>query len=101
MAEPESTRRIVRSLRGGQITIPSEFRKRLGIEDNMLLQVTIQDGELRIRPVRDAATVAGSPWLKELYDLFAPVREEAAQFSDEEINAAVATAVKAVRRKRA
>jgi hypothetical protein len=40
---------------------------------------------------------SGSPWLKELYDLFAPARAEAAKYSEEEINTAIDEAVKAVR----
>ncbi|MBI4279099.1 MAG: DUF104 domain-containing protein [Armatimonadetes bacterium] len=41
-------------------------------------------------------------WLKELYDLFAPVRDELADVPEEEIDRRVARAVKAVRaRKRA
>jgi hypothetical protein len=41
----------------------------------------------------------GSGWLKELYDYFAPVRHEAGAkgYSDEEINAAIDEAVRAVR----
>ena len=41
---------------------------------------------------------AGSPWLKELYDLFAPVRQEAASYSEDEVNTAIDEAVQAVRR---
>jgi hypothetical protein len=60
-------------------------------------------GELRIKPVRTTETVAGSPWLKELYDYFAAVREEseAAHYSDEEMNAAIDRAVRAVRKRHA
>lgn len=39
-------------------------------------------------------------WLKELYDLFAPVRDELADVPEKEINRRVARAVKAVRAKR-
>ena len=38
--------------------------------------------------------------MKELYDLFAPVREEAQRFSSEEIDATIDEAVKAVRERR-
>ncbi len=41
-----------------------------------------------------------SEWLKELYDLFAPVRDELADVPEEEIDRRVARAVKAVRAKR-
>ncbi|MGD9891056.1 MAG: AbrB/MazE/SpoVT family DNA-binding domain-containing protein [Dehalococcoidia bacterium] len=89
--------RLVRPLRGGQITIPADFRKRLGIDEDSVLEVTLDDGELRLRPLHTRQTAGGSPWMKELYDLFAPVREEALQFSEEEIDEAIDAAVKAVR----
>ncbi len=97
MTEQKPVTRVVRQLRSGQITIPAEFRKRLGITEDSLLKLTLQDGEIHIRPVEVADTSAGSPWLKELYDLFAPVREEAKKYSEEEINEAIDRAVKAVR----
>src|SRR5215831_6239884 len=89
--------RIVRPLRSGQITIPAAFRERLGITGDSLLQVTLAEGELRIKPLRATETVAGSPWIKELYDYFAPARQEAAEkgYSEEEINTATDAAVKA------
>ena len=42
----------------------------------------------------------GSPWLRDLYDGFAPIRQEAIDrgFSSEEIDAAIDSAVAAVRR---
>ena len=43
--ERKRTSKIVRQLRGGQITIPAEFRKRLGIDS--LLQMTLAGDELR------------------------------------------------------
>lgn len=91
--------KVVRQLRSGQITIPAEFRKKLGIEKDTLLQVTLERGELRVRPVPMSETAGGSPWLAELYEAFAPVREEAAKRSGEEIDADIDEAVKAVRHK--
>jgi AbrB family looped-hinge helix DNA binding protein len=93
--------RLVRPQRGGQITIPAAFRKQLGITEESVLLVTLEDGELRIKPVSPGDTAPGSPWLKELYDLFAPVREEAAQYPEAEIDAAIDAAVAAVRKQRA
>jgi len=88
----------IRQLRGGQITIPAEFRKKLGIEDNTLLRVSVGKGELHIRPVQiDGA--ADQTWLTELYDLFAPVRDEAVSRDERQIDAAIDEAVTAVRRK--
>ena len=93
--------KLVRPLRGGQITIPVEFRQQLGIGPDTVLEVELIEGELRVKPMSLARTVAGSPWVKELYDLFAPVREEAKGQSSDQIDAAIDAAVKVVRRKRA
>jgi hypothetical protein len=39
----------------------------------------------------------GSPWLKEIYELFAPVRESLKDRSEEEINNAIDEALREVR----
>ncbi|MEO8456423.1 MAG: hypothetical protein ABI559_01300 [Chloroflexota bacterium] len=39
----------------------------------------------------------GSPWMKQLYELFAPVREQLAGYSEQEINDAIDEALKEVR----
>ena len=101
MREQQQTTRIVRSLRNGQITIPAEFRRRLGIDGESLLRVTLEDGELRIKPLRVSGETTGSRWLKELYDLFALVRQEAEQYTEEEINTAIDEAVTDARRRNA
>ena len=95
--------KIVRPLRSGQITIPAEFRQRLGIDADSLLRITLEGGELRIAPVRVTERGEGAPWLRELYELFAPVRQEADEqgYSEEEINTAIDEAVRAVRRRHA
>jgi AbrB family looped-hinge helix DNA binding protein len=99
MKQGERLTRTVRALRGGQITIPAEFRKRLGLTEESLLQVTLEDGELRLRPVRLAEPAVGSPWLKELYAIFAPWRQIAEErgYSEEEINAEIDAALADVR----
>ncbi len=95
------TTRVVRPLRNGQITIPAEFRRQLRIDEHTLLQVVLIDNELRIRPVRvTEAGAAGSAWARDLYEIFAPVRDEAAEFPEGEVNSDIDKAVKAVRRKR-
>jgi bifunctional DNA-binding transcriptional regulator/antitoxin component of YhaV-PrlF toxin-antitoxin module len=98
MKEGERTTRIVRSLRSGQITIPVQFRKELGIEGDSLLQMTLTQGELRIKPLTVSEHQTGSPWLQELYEHFAPVREQAQELSEQEIDQAIDDAVRAVRR---
>lgn len=93
--------KIIKPLRSGQITIPADFREKLGIGADTLLQVSLMHGELVIKPVKTVNTVAGTPWVRELYEAFAPVREEAKEkdYSEEKINAVINKAVKAVRTK--
>ena len=89
--------RIVRQLRGGQVTIPADYQRRLGITDDSLLQIRTEGGELRIKPVR-VTDQTGSDWIKELYDLFVPVRAQADKVSEREVNEAIDEAVHAVRK---
>lgn len=95
--------KFIKPLRGGQITIPIEFRQKLGIGADSLLQINLDKGELRITPVNAAKTVGGSPWLKELYDIFAPVRKQIKEggYTEQEVNEAIDAAVKAVRKNHA
>ena len=92
--------RIIKPLRGGQITIPAEFRRELGITEESMLQVSLSEGELHLRPVHLTEGGQGSPFLKELYEYFAPAREEVQQkgLTGEEIDTAVQQALNAVRR---
>jgi bifunctional DNA-binding transcriptional regulator/antitoxin component of YhaV-PrlF toxin-antitoxin module len=89
--------RIVRQLRGGQITIPADYRRKLGITDDSLLQMSEEAGELRIRPVR-ITDQSNSDWIKGLYDLFAPVRVQTSKHSEKQVNDAIDEAVQAVRK---
>lgn len=95
--------KIVRPLRNGQITIPADFREKLGIDGDTLLQIRLIEGELRIKPVQISDKPQGSPWLKELYDYFAPVRQEIKEkgYTEKQVNIAIDAAVKAVRKKHA
>jgi bifunctional DNA-binding transcriptional regulator/antitoxin component of YhaV-PrlF toxin-antitoxin module len=101
MPDEERIIRIVQPLRSGQITIPVEFRKRLGITDQTVLQVTLVGHELHIKPLAVEATAGNSAWFKDLYDYFAPVRAQARHMSEEEINTAIDQAMAAVRAKHA
>jgi bifunctional DNA-binding transcriptional regulator/antitoxin component of YhaV-PrlF toxin-antitoxin module len=93
---------IVRQERGGQITIPVEFRRELGIEPDTLFEITLANGELRIKPVAASEPTPASPWLRELYDYLAPAREEILSrgIPEEEVNANIDAAVAAARAKR-
>jgi AbrB family looped-hinge helix DNA binding protein len=97
----EPITKIVRSLRSGQITIPAEFRRQLGIDEHSLLQLTLSEGELRIKPMVMDERTHGSPWLKDAYDAFAAVRSVTERHSDQDIDEAIEVALKAVRAKHA
>ncbi|MGN6359594.1 MAG: AbrB/MazE/SpoVT family DNA-binding domain-containing protein [Thermomicrobiales bacterium] len=101
MPEDKRRTRTVRPLRSGQITIPADFRREMDITDDSLLQLTLDGEELRIRKLRTVAGAVGSPWLAELYQRFAPIRQEAVEagYTEEEINDAIDQAVAAVRAK--
>ena len=92
-----------RPLHSGQVTIPDDFQRELGIGEASELQLTLVDGELHIRPIRQTSGAVGAAWLKQAYDLFAPVREEAiaAKLTEEEIDAAIDAAIVAARSQRA
>ena|SRR5438270_1393035 len=101
MPQQKRMSRIIRPLRGGQITIPAEFRKELGITEESVLQVTLSEGELHLKPVRVTESGEGSPMLKELYEYFAPAREEVREkgMTKDEIDTAIDQALEAVRSK--
>ena len=88
--------RVVRPLRRGQLTIPAEFRRRLGIGDDTLLQLTLHQGKIEMAPV-GATPVAGRVWAREPYAMFAPVRREARTMDEAEIDALIDEAVAEVR----
>ena len=87
---------IVRTLRRGQVTIPTEFRRRLGIGDDSLLRLTLRRGVIEIEPVV-ALPAARNEWARELYRLFGDVRREATELSEAEIDARIDEAVAEVR----
>jgi AbrB family looped-hinge helix DNA binding protein len=95
MADADLTR-VMRPLRRGQITIPAEFRRRLGIDDDTLLQLTLHEDRIEITPVV-VTPVASMAWARELHTMFAPVREEARTMDEAEIDAVIGEAIDEVR----
>jgi len=90
-------RKIVKQLRHGQITIPKEFREALGLTEEDMLAITLSEGRLEVEPVKVTPKSKGSPWAKELYQLFAPVRESLRGRTEEEVNEAIDEAIEKVR----
>lgn len=99
MSASDHMTKVVRTLRSGQITIPAEFRRRLGIDDSTLLRMTLENGELRVSPVRIVETGGEPDWLDALYAAHAPIRADvlARGITSEEINADVDAAIAEVR----
>jgi len=91
-----SLAQVVRPLRRGQLTIPAEFRRRLGISDDTLLQLTLYEDKIEIVPVA-ATPFAGIAWARELYEMFAPVRQEAQMMDEADIDPLINEAVDEVR----
>ena len=93
-------RKIVKQLRHGQITIPKEIREAVGIDPDDMLAITVAGDRLEIEPVRVASKGKGAPWAKEIYQMFAPVRESLKDRPEEEINEAIDEALKEARETR-
>lgn len=87
---------------GGSIAIPEEFAAELGIAHGTPVRITRTGNALVIERVPDEELAQGSPWLLDLYEYFAPVREEiiAAGYSEDEVNADIDAAIRAVRAQR-
>jgi AbrB family looped-hinge helix DNA binding protein len=95
-----SDTRIVRQLRNGQITIPKRFREALGLRDDDLLSISLSGDKLELASVRVSEKPSDAAWLRELYDLYAPVRESLKGESEAEINKTIDAAVRGVRSRR-
>ncbi len=52
MPDAPARHKVVRTLARGQVTIPNEFRRALGIEAETMLSVTLVGDHLEIAPVR-------------------------------------------------
>lgn len=88
MAEKEKLMtKLVKPLSRGQITIPIEFRRKLGIEDNTILNLTLKGNKIEITPA--VVREVGEEELREYTD------EEISQFLQEDkIDQQTARAVK-------
>ena len=88
MAEKEKfMTKLVKPLSRGQITIPIEFRRKLGIEANTVLNLTLKGNKIEITPA--VVREVGEEELREYTD------EEISQFLQEDkIDQKTARAVK-------
>ncbi len=90
---------VVRPLRRGQLTIPAEFRRRLGIDDDTLLELTLREDKIEIVPVT-TRPVTDMAWARDLYEMFAPVRQEARAMDSAEIDALLDEVIDEIRSQR-
>jgi len=90
-------RKVVKQLRHGQITIPKELREAIGLDEDDMLSITVAGDRLEIEPMKVAPKSKGSPWAKELYEMFAPMRESLKGQPAEEVNEAIDEALREAR----
>ena len=65
------------------------------------MDITDLADELRKRPVKTVeSNRAGSEWVRELYEMFALVRDEATGRTENDVNADIDEAIEAVRSRR-
>jgi AbrB family looped-hinge helix DNA binding protein len=93
-------RKVVKQLRHGQITIPKELREAIGLDEDDMLSITVAGDKLEVEPVKVASKAKESPWARELYQTFGPVRESLKGHSEEDVNAAIDEALREARAKK-
>jgi bifunctional DNA-binding transcriptional regulator/antitoxin component of YhaV-PrlF toxin-antitoxin module len=100
MASEAEAKRTVRPLRDGRITIPVEFRRVLGITEESLLDIAVEEDAIRIRKVEVARTNGQGTWLAGSGDPFVSARAELATrgVPADEIDAAIDAARRELRR---
>ena len=94
LKDHERRSRTVRLNASGRITLPRPFREALGLRPGDDVYVTLAGDKLHVSRARPPV---GSPWLKQLYELFAPARESLRGYTEQEINDAIDEAVREVR----
>jgi len=52
VVEEKALTKLVRPLPKGQITLPAEFRRRLKIDEETILSLTLKEGKIEITPLR-------------------------------------------------
>lgn len=101
MVSSKQNNKTVRVQRGGQMTIPIEFRRAFGLEEGSLLEVILTDDhQLTVRPV--TTTIADDTWMQKLYEVFEPVRREIREsgMSEEDLDALIDESVEEARTRR-
>jgi bifunctional DNA-binding transcriptional regulator/antitoxin component of YhaV-PrlF toxin-antitoxin module len=89
----------IRSSRNRRITIPREVHHHLGITEQSVLELRVDGDALRIRVAEAGRSGESMRWLRDLYEMFEPARDEATArgHGEHEINDLIDTALSAVR----
>lgn len=92
----------VQVLRNGQITLPSSFRKELGLQKGDIISAEIQNGQIVLTPVfiikkneKEKRASAKEKFFEKVDEL----RERTKDIPEEEIEAAISEAIDSVRKK--
>jgi AbrB family looped-hinge helix DNA binding protein len=86
--EDGSLARVLRRLQGGQVCLPEKFRRRLGIDEGAILQLTLKEDKIEIVPV-DPETIAEMGWTRELYAMLKLVDQKDASNQGAKIDAMI------------
>ena len=88
---------LVRIVRGGQITLPADFRKALKVEEGTYLEAEVVDGALNLRPVTLVNPAEAERRLEEILSRVKP-QEREPQRSEDELLSEVADIIRQSRR---
>ena len=92
----------IRVLPDGTVTLPADVVHAAGFAVGETLTLQIERGELRLLPAGQPAPALRKQPLRDLYEYFAPVREEVREsgISEDELNELIDEAIAASRRER-
>ena len=77
---------------------PANSGRPLGLTKDGFVSLSLVKGKLELRPVSGAVLAEpGSPWAKELYEFFGPVRQSLESHSEAEINEVIDDALRRAR----
>ncbi len=92
----------IRVLPDGAVTLPPEVVRAAGFAEGDTIAVSLESGGLRLDPAGRSDTALRKQPLLDLYNYFAPVREEVQEsgISEDELNELIDEAIAASRRER-
>lgn len=58
--------KYVKTFSKGQITIPKEFRDSLGLGDEFWIRLSIDQDEIKLKPVKEEKKMSKDEWIKQM-----------------------------------